>query len=84
MQLADFLTGPRLLRIALLSYRNTALSVPELPAIKVLEPQLIFPNSWMDGQQPACDLRQPEFDAKACKGLYPDAFAVTFFAHSWR
>ena len=49
----------------------------------MLEPKYLFPNSWMEGLEPKCDLREAAFDAEACKALFPEAYALTYFAHTW-
>ena len=86
MQDADFITGPVMLRQALLDYRRLAEAEPAagLGPVKVLAPQLIFPNSWMGGAlKPVCNLRHASFSPEKCKALYPGAYAITYFAHSW-
>ena len=86
MQDADFITGPIILRQALHGYRNQSRNVPgaELAPIKVLPSKFIFPNAWMGGAlKPVCNLRHKDFDPSTCKALYPDAYAITYFAHSW-
>ena len=86
LQDADFITGPIILRQALHAYRNQSATTPEseLTPIKILPSKYIFPNSWMGGAlKPVCNLRHDEFDPDSCKALYPDAFAITYFAHSW-
>lgn len=70
----------------MLTYRQLAAAEPDaaLPAIKILEPKFVFPNSWIGGAlKPVCNLRHAQFDPKQCKALYPDAYAITYFAHSW-
>lgn len=86
MQDADFITGPIILRQALQAYRNQSLHSPstDLTPIKVLASKYIFPNAWMGGAlKPVCNLRHKDFDPSSCKALYPHAFAITYFAHSW-
>ena len=70
----------------MLKYRQVAAAEPAagLTPIKILASKYIFPNPWMGiGNQPVCDLRKPEFDAQACKALYPAAHAISYFGHTW-
>jgi len=30
-----------------------------------------------------CDIFNKHFDEAACKALFPDAYAVTWWSHSW-
>ena len=52
---------------------------------QVLEPKFLFANSWMEngGLDPVCSLKKATFDAQACKALFPEAYALTYFAHDW-
>ena len=51
----------------------------------MLEPKFLFANSWMEtkGLDPVCGLKHADFDAKACQALFPEAYALTYFAHDW-
>jgi hypothetical protein len=59
----------------------------------VLAPGLIFPFNWHEVthcRKPECIRRvqlcganEKTFDAAACKALFPDAYAVTYWAHTW-
>ncbi len=35
------------------------------------------------GQHEVCDPRQPGFSELACKAKFPDAYAITYWMHSW-
>ena len=56
-------------------------------SIFVLGPQYIFPFDWHDLTSPArpfCLVEYHEtFDPKECKKHFPDAYAVSYWSHSW-
>lgn len=35
------------------------------------------------GQHEVCDPRQPGFSELACKAKFPNAYAITYWMHSW-
>ena len=52
--------------------------------VTILDSKHIFPFSWLDNEgRMECDFNAPEFDSQKCKQAYPDAFAITYWAHTW-
>jgi hypothetical protein len=43
--------------------------------------------SWFPGQEEglpaACWVEKPTFDVEDCKKAFPDAYAITYWTHSW-
>ncbi|KAK9832448.1 hypothetical protein WJX74_010598 [Apatococcus lobatus] len=78
-------TGPRMINTAL---QRWALSHPQVPLLK---PQHVYPYSWlMPLMEPrkaqkfqACHYLWGTFNAATCKSYFPEAYAVTYWTHSW-
>ena len=51
--------------------------------VTVLAPHLIYPLNWADVQVHECDPRKENFNTSACKEHFPEAYAVTYWTHSW-
>ncbi|KAK9841295.1 hypothetical protein WJX74_003340 [Apatococcus lobatus] len=76
--------GPGMIYSANEDWRQiTGASVPLLP------PGTIYPYDWTltwGGQSPivdACHAPGSTFNAERCKSFFPDAYAITYWTHSW-
>ena len=78
----DNLAGPRMLHDVLAEWDDD--EYKESGELSILHHEYIFPFSWLDEDgHPECDYTSPDFDSDACKQAYPEAFAITYWAHNW-
>jgi inositol phosphorylceramide mannosyltransferase catalytic subunit len=56
--------------------------------LTVLAPGLVYPFDWNGGsdhEKKTChSMGKDGFNKASCKALFPDAYAVTYWEHSWR
>ena len=81
-------TGPAMLKEALIDYRTKCRD-----DIQILPSETIYPFDWhktwlnADNDTMAainqCVGNHPDFDAGRCKRQFPDAYAITYWTHSW-
>lgn len=93
MQVAEFTTGPVLLYDAVQLWRrewgdDVVSAVGEKPqsrswkpsrSIAVLPPEYVYPVDWVDRPE-ACIPGDDDWDASACKAMYPEAYCITYCA----
>ena len=81
-------TGPAMLKEALADYQTQCRD-----DITILPSETIYPfdwhKTWMHADQATmasvnvCVGNHPDFDANRCKAQFPDAYAITYWTHSW-
>ena len=82
-------TGPAMLLAAVQSFRRH-----HQDGLTVLGPGGIYPINWRDTNQlehagpeaselVICTPNNKHFDNAACRARFPDAFAITYWSHSW-
>jgi len=94
---AEDLTGPVMLYKAMKEYneamrRITGKTEPgvEMGAtnifeLQVLKPGLIYPYDWdsMNSLNDICWAKEATLDEQKCKSMFPDAYTITYWSHSW-
>ena len=82
-------TGPIMLGRAVEAFRRA-----NGTGLTVLEPGVIYPVNWRvtmhlhdtpteENAMTACDPFNSAFSNERCKALFPDAYAITYWAHTW-
>ncbi|KAK9825165.1 hypothetical protein WJX81_000314 [Elliptochloris bilobata] len=81
-------TGPVMLHAAVASYRAAG-----GVGLRVLSPGIIYPINWMDttagprdgdgDEHSICNSLHARFNDTACKSRFPEAYAITYWTHSW-
>ena len=84
----ESITGPIMLHTAVAAYRAAGGS-----GLTILEPGVIYPIDWRlttggpsDGEgneHSVCNPPHPRFNETECKSRFPNAYAVTFWTHTW-
>jgi len=87
--LPEYLTGPVALRNCTkqwLAEERATLSEPNVNRVQVIEDGKIYPFSWTASATLnwcLCRAHSPWFSESKCNGLYPDAWTITYWTHSW-
>lgn len=82
-------TGPIMLKRAVEAFRRA-----NGTGLTVLDPGVIYPVNWRvtmhlhdtpaeDNAMTVCDPFNSAFSNDKCKALFPDAYAITYWAHTW-
>ncbi|KAK9834841.1 hypothetical protein WJX81_002915 [Elliptochloris bilobata] len=82
-------TGPIMLGKAVEAFRRA-----NGPGLTVLDPGVIYPVNWQvtmfthetpaeENAMTVCDPFNAAFSNERCKALFPDAYAITYWSHSW-
>ncbi|CAK0786783.1 hypothetical protein CVIRNUC_009997 [Coccomyxa viridis] len=83
---AEHITGPALMTQGLeINERLGGKGVHVIPA-KYMYPfhwLMTDPDSGGSEEYEVCDVRHKRFDDEACKALFPQAYAITYWTHSW-
>ena len=85
----ESVTGPVMLYNAVKAYRRA-----NGTGLAVLEPGVIYPINWLDtmwahedsieeNELSICDPANRHFSDTDCKARFPDAYAITYWSHSW-
>ncbi|KAK9834860.1 hypothetical protein WJX81_004486 [Elliptochloris bilobata] len=85
----ETVTGPVMLYNAVKAYRRV-----NSTGLNVLEPGVIYPINWLDtmwvheesaedNAMTVCDPANRHFSDTECKKRFPDAYAITYWSHSW-
>ncbi|CAL5222187.1 g4515 [Coccomyxa viridis] len=83
-------TGPVMLFHAVQAYKAV---YPKAPGLNILKPGLIYPIDWRrtvwgpnDGpgdEFSVCNPPHPYFNEEGCKARFPQAYAITYWTHTW-
>ena len=82
-------TGPIMLGRAVEAFRRA-----NGTGLTVLDPGVIYPVNWRvtmhlhntpaeENAMTVCDPHNSTFNNEKCKALFPDAYAITYWAHTW-
>lgn len=85
----EAMTGPIMLYNAVKAFRRA-----NGTGLTVLDPAVIYPINWLDTMWAhedsaednglsVCDPANRYFSDDECKARFPDAYAITYWSHSW-
>ena len=77
LNVVELSTGPVVVRDVIMKNRG------EWGKVKIYESKVLCPINWLDKIKQMNTLTVTKDDFKQIKGLYPDAYAVTYWAHNW-
>lgn len=79
------MTGPIMLKQALEEYNRCNVTKTD-DDVTVLPQPLLYPIVWSDPatHHADCSWDAADFKSEACHAHFPDAYAVTYWAHGWR
>jgi mannosyltransferase OCH1-like enzyme len=94
--IAEHITGPHSMVKIIEEYRKTMSNITGeeiygipygstlIHDLKMLSPGVIYPFSFITKENiEICHARLATFDENLCKSKYPDAYAITYWQHSW-